>query len=250
VKITPGPRFLVAGAAIAWVGAAPDAKAQAAAKVALHLKDGEPGRAAEVVGAEGRVVSAVQRLGYADAQTEPREVVVDHADRTVRPTFKIRAGDLVRLDGMDLTTDGRNPPRPGCKVSRPGRAAMSTIPKTSPNWSGGCSTPASTTASRFALAPIEKKTAEGLRPIVVSLAERKRRTIELGASYATSEGLGLDSKWIHYNVLARADTLALVGRLSGIDSRLGVDLTLPHWLRPQADPEDQHRLLPQPDGRL
>ena len=64
----------------------------------------------------------------------------------------------------------------------------------------------------MALAPIEKKTAEGLRPIVVSLAERKRRTIELGASYGTSEGLGLDARWTHYNVLARADTMALVGQ--------------------------------------
>ncbi|MGH6911438.1 MAG: autotransporter assembly complex protein TamA, partial [Phenylobacterium sp.] len=86
VKVTPGPRFLIAGAKIAWVGAAPDAKAQAAATLALRLKDGDPGRAVEVVGAEGRAVSAVQRVGYADAQTEPREVVVDHADHTVRPT--------------------------------------------------------------------------------------------------------------------------------------------------------------------
>ncbi len=39
-----------------------------------------------------------------------------------------------------------------------------------------------------ALAPAEKTTPEGLRPVVVSLAERKPRTIEAGASYSTSEG--------------------------------------------------------------
>lgn len=232
VKITPGPRFLVAGAAIAWVGAAPDAKAQAAAKVALHLRDGEPGRAAEVVGAEGRAVAAVQRLGYADAQTEPREVVVDHADHTVRPTFKIRAGELVRLDGMDLTTDGRTR-KAWLQSLAPWKSGDAYDPEDVAELERRLLDTGVYDSVTVALAPIEKKTADGLRPIVVSLAERKRRTVELGASYATSEGLGLDTKWIHYNVLARADTLALVGRLSGIDSRLGVDLTLPHWRRAQ-----------------
>jgi len=232
VRIVPGLRFLIAGTTIAWVGAAPNAKAQAAATVALRLRDGDPGRAVEVVAAEGRAVSAIQRLGYADAQSEPREVVVDHADHTLRPTFKIKAGELVLLDGLDLTTDGRT------------RKAW--LQRLAPWKSGDVYDPEDVAelerrlldtgvydSVTVALAPIEKKTAQGLRPIVVSLAERKPRTVELGASYGTSEGLGLDAKWTHYNVLARADTVALVGRLSSIDSRLGVDLTLPHWGRPQ-----------------
>src|SRR3546814_2643232 len=76
VRIEPGPRFALAGAHIDWVGAAPDAKAAAAAADALQLKNGAPGRAVDVVAAEGRAVSAVQRLGYADARSTPRQGVV------------------------------------------------------------------------------------------------------------------------------------------------------------------------------
>src|SRR5690606_14957591 len=84
-----------------------------------------------------------------------------------------------------------------------------------------------------ALAPAANATAEGLRPVVVSLADRRRRTIELGGSYATEEGFGVDARWTRYNVLGRADTLGLLARLSDLDSRAGATLTLPHWLRPQ-----------------
>lgn len=232
VKIAPGPRFLIADAKIAWSGAAPDAKAQAAATLALHLRDGNPGRAAEVIGAEGRAVAAVQRVGYADAQADPREVIVDHADHTVRPTFKIRAGELVRLDGMDLTTDGRT--RKGwLEGLAPWKSGDVYDPEDVAELERRLLDTGVYDSVTVALAPIQKKTAEGLRPIVVSLAERRRRTVELGASYGTSEGLGLDSKWIHYNVFKRADTVALVGRLSSLDSRLGVDVSLPHWRRPK-----------------
>ncbi len=232
VRVTPGPRFVLAAPAINWKGAPPDAKAQAAAGAALHLTEGAPGRAIDVVGAEGRAVAAVQRLGYADAQTEPREVVVDHADHTLHPTFRIVAGELVRLDGMDFTTDGRTGEAWLLRLA-PWKRGDAYDPEDVAELERRLLDTGVYDSVTVALAPLENKTAEGLRPIVVSLAERKRRTIELGASYATTEGLGLDARWTHYNVLGRADTLALVGRASNIDSKAEVDLTLPHWLRPQ-----------------
>ena len=232
VRVTPGPRFVLAAPAIDWKGLAPDPKARAAAVTALHLTVGAPGRALDVVGAEGRAVSAVQRLGYADAQSEPREVVVDHADHTLHPTFRIVAGELVRLDGMDFTTDGHTSKAWLLRLA-PWKSGDAYDPDDVAELERRLLDTGVYDSVTVALAPLEKKTAAGLRPIVVSLAERKRRTIELGASYATTEGLGLDARWTHYNVLGRADTLALVGRASNIDSKAEVDLTLPHWRRPQ-----------------
>jgi translocation and assembly module TamA len=69
--------------------------------------------------------------------------------------------------------------------------------------------------------------------VVVALNERKPRTIEGGASYSTSEGVGVNARWTRYNRLARADTIAVYGQVSDRDSRVGVDLSLPHWLRAQ-----------------
>jgi translocation and assembly module TamA len=232
VRVAPGPRFLLATPAITWVGAAPDPATQAAATGVLHLTPGAPGRAIDVVGAEGRAVSAIQRRGYADAQTEPREVVVDHAGHTVRPTFRIASGELVRLNGLDITTDGRTR-KPWLQHLAPWKAGDPYDPEDVAELERRLLDTGVYDSVTVALAPIGRKTADGLRPVVVSLAERKRRTIELGASYATTEGLGLDARWTHYNVLGRADTVALIGRASNIDSRAEVNLTLPHWRRPQ-----------------
>jgi hypothetical protein len=108
LKINPGPVFVIADPKLAWSGAEPDEGVVKRAESVIRLVPGAPGRAVDVLAAEGRVVSQVQQLGYADAAAEPREVVVDHADHTVRPTFHIAAGDLTHVDGIQVVTQGRS----------------------------------------------------------------------------------------------------------------------------------------------
>jgi translocation and assembly module TamA len=231
VRVTPGERFTIAAPAIEWIGTAPSAEDAAAARKALALPIGLPARAAEVLGAEGRIVSALAQKGYADAAAEPRQVVVDHADGSVQPTFRIAAGAQVRLDGIQLTTDGRTNPRwvEGLAPWKPGQTYD---PELVAELQRRLLDPGVYDQVTVALAPVQKTTPAGLRPVVVSLSERKPRTFEFGASYASVEGLGLDIRWTRYNSLHRADSLALFGRLSTIDSRLGATLALPHWRRP------------------
>lgn len=232
VRVTPGPRFEVAAPTVEWIGEPPQPQVRQAAEAALLLAPGDPGRAADVLAAEGRAVAAVQKSGYADVTAAPREVIVDHADSTLRPTFRINSGELVRLDGLELVTRGRTNPQ--------------WVQRLAP-WANGDPYDPEDVAElerrlldtgvyesvTVGLAPREKTTPEGLRPIVVSLADRERRTLELGANYSTTDGAGLEVRWTRYNVLGRADTLELLGRLSSIDSRLGAELSLPHWRRAQ-----------------
>ncbi|MET0271361.1 MAG: autotransporter assembly complex family protein [Phenylobacterium sp.] len=231
VKVEPGPRFAIAAPKIDWMGEAPDAPVATAANEALKLADGAPGRAADVVGAEGRAVSAVQKRGYADVQAQPREVVVDHADKTVRPTYRIAAGKIVRLDGIDLVARGRTNPAWVNRLA-PWRSGEAYDPEDVAELERRLLDAGVYESVTVALAPAAQTTPEGLRPVVVSLAERKPHTIELGASFASQEGFGLDAKWTRYNILGRADTLALIGRLSNVDSKAAVELSLPHWRRP------------------
>ncbi len=229
ITITPGPRSTIAAPTVSWDGAAPDAPAAAAAVTAMNLKVGQPGRAADVIAAEGRVVAALQEQGYADATAEPREVVVDHASFTVQPTFKIAAGPLVRLGAVKLSGKGRT------------RAAwVATLAA----WKTGAVYRPETVALlerrlldtgvydevTVSLAPASE-TVNGLRPVVVSLADRPKGSLQLDASYATSEGVGVDARWILYNRLGRADTLTNTLRVADIDSRLETDLALPDWRR-------------------
>jgi translocation and assembly module TamA len=232
VKISPGPRFVLGAARIDWVGAPPDAAAVQAAQGAMALTPGQPGRAADVVAAEGRVVAAIQKRGYADVKTEPREVVVDHADNTVSPDYRIAAGSIAHLDGIQLTTNGRTHPE-WLQHIAPWTHGDAYDPEDVAELERRLLDTGVYESVTVALAPASDVTPDGLRPVVVSIAERKRRTIEAGASYDTTDGLGLDAKWTRYNLLGRADTFSVLGRLSKVDSRIQVDLSLPHWDVPQ-----------------
>jgi translocation and assembly module TamA len=83
------------------------------------------------------------------------------------------------------------------------------------------------------LSPKDKVRPDGLRPVIVNLIDRKARTIELGASYSTSEGPGVDARWIRYNRLRRADTTTYTAKLAKLEQRFETELALPHWRRPQ-----------------
>jgi len=233
VKVTPGPRFTIADPQIQWLDPAPQEGVQMAGEAVMGLAIGGPGRAVDVIGAEGRIVAATQKRGYADATAEAREVIVDHADRTVRPTYRIAAGDLVRLDGLKV-------------VGELGRSRQGWLERLAPWRSGEVYDPEDVgelerrlldtgvyDSVTVSLAPKDQTGPDGLRPVLVSLADRKAKTLELGASYSTTEGFGADARWTRYNMLGRADTQALFARVSTIDSNLGAELTLPHWRRPQ-----------------
>lgn len=231
VEVIPGPRFLLTEPAIRWAAPEPGAEAAEAVRGEIGLKAGEPGRAVDVIAAEGRIIAGLTRRGYADARAEPRRVVVDHAAFTVAPTYNIASGRLVRLDGVRLETAGpTNPdwvaglaPWAEGDVFDPEQVAELERRLTETGIYDSVS---------VALAPADQTLADGNRPVVVSLADRSRRLLEVGASWSTAEGTGLDAVWTWRNRFGRADTLAFEFRVADIDSRIGADLSLPHWRKP------------------
>ena len=232
VKIAPGQVFLIADPQIAWSGSPPDEGVRQRAAAAMRLTEGEPGRSADIVGAEGRIVAQVAKLGYADVAPEPREVIVDHADHTVRPTFRIMAGELVRLDGVEVVTKGRTNPQWVARLA-PWVNGDVYDPEDVAELERRLRDTAVYDSISVTLAGADKATAEGLRPVVVTLSDRRARTIELGAGYSTSEGAGVDARWIRYNQRSRADTTTYALRFAKLEQRLGAEISLPHWRRPQ-----------------
>jgi translocation and assembly module TamA len=231
LRITPGPRFVFGDTAIAWQGDPPAGEARTAALAVTGLARGAPGRAETVVEAEGRTIAALTARGYADARVTPREVIVDHATGTVQPTYKLAAGPLVKLNGVQLGTVGRTDPEwivslapwtPG-EVYNPDDVAELERRL--------LDTGVYDTVT-VALAPPAQTTADGLRPIVVSLADRPRRTLEIGAGYSSSEGVGFEAEYARYNQFGRADTLRLLTVLAQIERRLQAELSLPHFRQP------------------
>lgn len=231
IEIQPGQRFRLTEPTILWADPAPDPETGTAVTGEIGLTVGEPGRAVDVIAAEGRIVAGLTRRGYADASTQPRRVVVDHATFTVDPEFHIQAGRLVRLDGVRLETRGPTNPTwviglapwtPGDRFDPDKVAELERRLLETGVYDG----------VGVALSPQDQITDDGLRPIIVTLTDRPRRVLEAGASFSTAEGSGVDVIWTHYNRFGRADTLRYQARLANIDSRIGADLSLPHWRRP------------------
>ena len=226
VKVTPGPRFTIADPQVAWVGAAPKPPVQIAGKAAIGLTLGGPGRAADVIGAEGRVVAAVRKRGYADAKADPRQVTVDHAPRTVQPTFNIAAGDQVLMDGVHVLTPGRTNPH-WVSTLAPWKAGDVYDPDSVAELEKRLRDTGVFDSVNVSLAAQTNDAGE--RPVDVSLVERPKSTLELGATYSTADNSGVDSKWTRYDRLGLGDTLTFSLQAANILSQAGIELDLPNW---------------------
>jgi translocation and assembly module TamA len=231
VSVVPGPRFALTAPNVNWVAPEPDREIAGAVITDIGLTAGEPGRAVDVIAAEGRLVAGLVRNGYADARAEPRRVVVDHAALTVNPTFNIASGQLVKLDGVRLET--RGPTNPDWVA---GLAPWSEGDVYDPEDVAELERRLLETGVYdgvgVALAPTDQTNADGHRPVIVTLTDRPRRILEAGATFSTADGSGLDVRWTWHNRFHRADTLVWEARIADVDSRLGADLSLPHWRSP------------------
>jgi translocation and assembly module TamA len=227
VSVTLGPRAQIADPQVTWLDAPPDAASAKAAMDAMALKPGAPGRAADVIAAEGRLIAALQKRGYADAAAEPRAVVVDHADHTMKPEFRIRASALVRLGRIEVRGKGRIRPALIARLA-PWRRGDIYKPQSIAGLEKLLVETGAFDQVSVTLAPASE-IEDGMRPVIVSLTPRPKGTVELGASYSTTEGAGIDSRWLVYNRLGLGDTITTLAQLAQIDSRLQTELALPDW---------------------
>lgn len=231
VRVTAGPRFVLADPQIRWVASEPEPDVIRTTQAEIALAPGDPGRAADVIAGEGRVIASLTRQGYPDAVTRPRRVVVDHSARTVAPTYNIDPGPLVRLDGVRLET--RGPTNPDWVAGlAPWQEGDRYDPEQVAELERRLLDTGVYDGVSVALTPADQTTPGGTRPVLVTLTDRPRRILEAGATFSTADGSGVDGLWTWYNRFGRADTLRFQARLADIDSRLGTDLSLPHWRQP------------------
>jgi translocation and assembly module TamA len=85
---------------------------------------------------------------------------------------------------------------------------------------------------------------DGTMPITILVEDRKPRTIGIGGTYSTLDGLGLNAYWLHRNLFGRAEQLRFdasveglleVGGLDTYDYNLGVSFNKPGVISPETN---------------
>lgn len=185
-------------------------------RAALGLEAGAAARAGDVVSAEPQLASQLIERGHAFARVADRDVVVDHADRTMDVTFVVERGPLVRfgetrIEGLERVDPGlvrnRIAWRPGQRYDPDLlEETRERIVELGP----------------FANVRVElagEPGPDGVTPVVVTAAERPRRVIGAGFSFSTTEGFGAEAFWGHRNLFGGAEQL----RISGFVADVGTD---------------------------
>lgn len=231
IKVELGPRYRLTVFRIVDPKGA--ALAVAPSLEAIGVELGEPGRSVTIVNAQQRMLAALANRGYPFAEVTRRQVIVDHKPRVVEVTLYLDTGGLTRFGASRLQ---------GLKRAKPGFARRSI------SWKEGEVYNAEKVRetrrklldtgvfASVTIVPQEKERgADGRTPMVLTLGERKPRTIEAGASYSTDLGLGGNVSWIHRNLFGGGERLRLSGDASFDERKALASLTFPYFFSLRQD---------------
>jgi translocation and assembly module TamA len=232
IHIETGPKYRLAEYSIRYADPAAEPEELPAALESLGLSVGMRARARRIVEAERTLLVRLKEAGRPLARIVDRRVVVDHANHTLAVTLDVDPGPRTRfgpvaIEGLadveedyvrqfiDWTPGERYDQR---KVD----AFRSSLVGT----------------GLFATVRIDHADtveADGTLPVTITVVERQHRSVGVGASYSTSEGVGGEVFWEHRNLLGRQERLRLSARGTEIDQAVSATFRKPHFKRRDQD---------------
>ncbi|MGA1790496.1 MAG: autotransporter assembly complex protein TamA [bacterium] len=231
-RMDTGPPFLLESLNIRMTGEN-DIRLQDVRETGLFL--GERVRSKAIADGEKHLLHSLRIQGYPFPRVEQRKVIVDHATRTVTVDFLIEPGpeaffgstDIKGLQSVEEIFVRRKIP---WKEGERFNADLLTLMQNRLNPTG-----------LFTM--IQVKTAEepegnARLPMIISVRERKHRTVKLGINYKTDEGPGGKASWEHRNFFRQGERLNTSIVASGITYAGEAGFRKPGFMR-----EDQSLIL-------
>jgi translocation and assembly module TamA len=229
VGLTPGPLYHLGR--IDLTGDVPPA-----ARAAFGLRPGAPARAADVLAAREQLLAALRAAGHAFAKVASPVAVLRPEALALDVSIAVEAGPSVTLGPIG--------------ISGLGRTNEAFIRRRLLLHPGETFNPDAIEKARQDLAgigvfgsvridPATKLDAAGRLPLQITVVERPRHTVNLGASWSTDVGGNATATWTHHNLFGNAEQLTLsagVEDLGGTAAlapgyKLSADLLLPDWGR-------------------
>lgn len=238
ITVVPGPRYTVRQIAIEPADGAQIPPTLALTPEMLPLRPGDPATGRRIVDAETPLQRAMRERGYAFAELGQRRVIVDHSDRSVDVTYRVRPGQAVAfgettISGLESVSAelvrGRIRWEPGASFD----ASLVDRTRRSISDLGVFST--------VRVRHADTADSQGRLAMEIIVAERAPRFVGGSASLSTDRGVGLTAFWGHRNLLGAAERLRISGEadnirapladLTRIGLRAGVNLRKPDFLR-------------------
>ena len=174
---------------------------------------GEPAKSDAVVNAESRLVTAWRDDGYAFARIAGRDMIADHRNRRLEVDLRLRPGPLAVFG--PVTVSGAE------NVDSAFIIEQANIPQGtvySPKRLADASKRLRGLGvfDSVVIVEAEEPGPDNSVSISIEVSERKPRTVGVGVTAATQDGLGTEAFWTHRNPFGRAEQLRLEGAVSGI----------------------------------
>jgi translocation and assembly module TamA len=175
------------------------------------LPAGAPARTATIERMDDELVLQLRRHGYAFARSEGIDVLASRENADVELTFLLVPGPRVSLGALELPDV---------------ESRSAKMVRTLKTWSDGdLYTPAIIDRLRTRLRATglydgigvtvaDLPGPDGLHTVTVTLVEGEPRTIGIGATASTTEGIGVDGYWERRNLTGRADRIRISGEVA------------------------------------
>jgi len=242
IAVTAGPLFTFNSVSI--VNQAPatsDPDDEVELPIMRGYAAGQVARSSVILTAEQLAIQAWQQQGYAKAAVVGRDVVADHASRTVDVTITVNPGQLAAFGDITVT---------GTQAMNPEFVRQQTGLVVGQEYDPDDLTRAQKRldrlevfrAARFQAA--EDIRPDGLLPYQLIVDELPGRRFGAGATYSTVDGLGLEGFHLWRNLFGQAERLRLDARVASIawpvdtaqfDYFFGGTFTKPGFLTPDTD---------------
>jgi translocation and assembly module TamA len=214
ISVDPGPEFRFNSVTILnQAPATSDPFDQVDLPESRGFGAGELARSGVITTAETLALEAWRQLGYAQAEVTNREVIADHATRTVDVAITVNPGRLAAFGPVRVT---------GAEAVDPDFIARQTGLTVGEEYDPDELELAQRRLDRlevFRAARLEAAQdigADGLLPYNVIVQELPGRRFGIGANYSTVDGLGLEAFHLWRNLFGQAERLRLDARVASI----------------------------------
>ncbi len=227
ITVDPGPRYSLATYTIDYLGDQPGMESLPWSPAPFGANPGMPARGEDIVAIEEKLLQHLENMGRPLAKVAERLAVVDHDARAMTVDLQVDPGPPVvfgplaidRLDKVDEDYIRYLVGWPEGEVfdQRVLEEARRTLSRTN-------------LFRSVRLEAAEQLTDDNQLPVTARVEESKHRTIGVGLTYTTSEGVGGDLSWEHRNLFGRQERLVLSAHASEIRQQATATFLKPNFL--------------------